>query len=517
MTKFNIPVLYLICSVIFSLGITVYAWRHPYGRATKSFAVAAFMSVLWMTGDIIERLGQNFAVQWVGQGVCFLGVCFLPVAMLVFICEYCGKNLSRKWIVLLCTIPAISWLTMITNPFHFLFYSKIDFIPFAPAKAEYGSYFWAIHLPYCYILSLVGFAAVLLERQKASPHFRPQISLLFVALCIPLTTNALGVFKLLGEATYTPLSFPVFFSLMAFAVFRYRFLKSNPIAYETVFQTITDGVIVLDLENVVTDINPAAAKSLGKSPKSIIGTSVEEAFAPWADLLAKYKDAPDAFDLNDEVELNLTGKQRFISISVTPLKNRKGTIDGRIFTLRDITDRKHYESTLETMAFYDPLTHLANRRKFHEEAARVLTESSDTGEKLALIYFDLNHFKAVNDTMGHAVGDELLKYVGARVSSILRAPNLLARLGGDEFAVLLYNCDKGNIDLVVNRILDNVQRPFKIGSHVLAAELSIGAAFYPEDGTTVTELLLRADTAMYQAKQRGGGLALFEISDQVKM
>ena len=198
-------------------------------------------------------------------------------------------------------------------------------------------------------------------------------------------------------------------------------------------------------------------------------------------MLAKYKDAPDALDLHDEIELELAGKQHFISVSVTPLKNRKGTLDGRIFMLRDITDRKHYESSLETMAFYDPLTRLANRRKFHEDAAGVLTANSGTGEKIALLYFDLNHFKVVNDTMGHAVCDELLKYVGARVSSTLREPNLIARLGGDEFAVLLYDCDKENIDLVVKRVLDNVQRPFKIGSHVLAADLSVGAAFYPEE------------------------------------
>lgn len=508
MPNFSVPVLYLIGSVIFTLYIAGYALRYPQGRATKSFAVAAFMSVLWMAGDVIERLSQNFAGQWAGQGVCFLGVCFLPVAMLVFIYEYCGKAVSRNWIILLCLVPTVSWLTMITNPFHFLFYSKIDFIPFATAKTEYGFYFWAIHLPYCYIMSLVGFATVLAERQKASSHFRPQISILFLALCIPMTINVLGVFKLLGAATYTPLSFPVFFSLMAFAVFRYRFLKSNPIAYETVFQTISDGVIVLDLENIVTDINPAAARSLGRPPKSIIGTSVEETFAPWKELLAKYKNAPDALDLQDEIELHLAGKQRFISVSVTPLKNRKGALDGRIFTLRDITDRKRYESSLETMAFNDPLTRLANRRKFHEEATKVLTQSIGTDEKLALLYFDLNHFKAVNDTMGHAVGDELLKYVGARVSSTLREPNLIARLGGDEFAVLLYDCDKGNIDLVVNRILDNVQRPFKIGGHILTADLSVGAAFYPENGTTVAELLQHADTAMYQAKQKGGGLAL---------
>lgn len=511
MTNFSFPVLYLIFSNIFSLYISVYALRNPQGRATKSFAVAAFTSVLWMTGDIIERLSDTFAGQWTGQGLCFLGVCFLPVAMLFFIYEYCGKTLSRKWVILLCIIPIISWLTMVTNPFHFLFYRQINFIPFAPAKTEYGLYFWMVHLPYCYILSLFGFATVLMERQKSSSHYRPQISILLFSLCIPLTINVLGVFNLLGEATYTSLSFPVFFSIMTFAVFRYRFLKSNPIAYETVFQTIRDGVIVLDLDNVITDINPAAAKSLGKSPKSIIGSSVEETFAPWETLLAKYKNATDLLDLYDEIELDLAGRHYFISVTVTPLKNRKGTIDGRIFTLRDITDRKHYESSLETMAFYDPLTRLANRRKFQQEAAGALSEGEKTNESIALLYFDLNHFKSVNDTMGHAVGDELLKHVAARISSVLRVPNLISRLGGDEFAVLLRECARENVDLPVKRILDSVQQPFQVGKHVLAASLSIGAAFYPEDGTSVTELLHHADAAMYQAKHKGGGLALFEI------
>jgi len=298
---------------------------------------------------------------------------------------------------------------------------------------------------------------------------------------------------------------------MTVALFRYRFLKSNPIAYETVFQTIRDGVIVLDLDNIITDINPAAAKSLGKSPKSIIGTSVEETFAPWEKLIAKYKDATDTLDLHDEIELEFSGRQLFISVTVTPLKNHRGTIDGRIFTLRDVTARKHYESSLETMAFYDPLTRLANRLRFQEEAARAISEAEMTDEKLALLYFDLNRFKSVNDTFGHAVGDELLKHIGARVSSVLRAPNLISRLGGDEFAVLLHDCDRGNIDLPVKRILDKVERPFQVGSHVLTTTLSIGAAFYPEDGTTVTELLHNADAAMYQAKHKGGGLALCEI------
>ena len=161
------------------------------------------------------------------------------------------------------------------------------------------------------------------------------------------------------------------------------------------------------------------------------------------------------------------------------------------------------------MAFYDPLTRLANRRKFLETADQALRDFS-INKKIALLYFDLNRFKAVNDTLGHHVGDELLKYVGQRVSSVLRAPNFIARLCGDEFAVLLHDCSRENISSIVSRILENVECPFRVGEHTLTAKLSIGAAFYPENGKSLNELLLQADEAMYQAKRNGGGLALYE-------
>jgi len=515
--EFNLPIIYLIFSIIFTLSLSVYALRRPQGRTTKSFIIACLTAVLWMTGEVVERLARGFAGKWTGQGICFVGVCFLPVVMLVFIYEYCGKTVSWKWIVILCIVPVISWLVMVTNPFHYFFFSRIEFLPLAAAKVEYGTYFWLIHLPYCYGLTMFGFATVILERQKASHHYRPQITLLFFALCIPLIINAMGIFKLFGEASHTPLGFPVSFSIMAYAVFRYRFLKSNPIAYETVFQTIQDGVIVLDLSNVVIDINPAAARSLGKTPKNIVGLKVEEAFAPWKNLIAEYRNTADSVDSYDEIELELAGKKHFISVSGLPLKNRQGAIDGRIFTLRDITDRKQHESSLEMLAFYDPLTHLANRRRFQQEAAKALAKSDQTNKSTGLLYFDLNRFKSVNDTMGHAVGDELLKYVAARVSSVLREPDLMCRLGGDEFAILLDDCNRENLDTVVNRILASVEQPFRVGKHIVAASLSIGAAFYPLDGSTVEELLQHADAAMYRAKHKGGGLSVRELTAELNM
>ena len=492
--RFNIQVIYLLLSIAASLFVCVYAWRHPKIRAARPFAAACFTSILWMTGDVIGRLGCVLEVQWFGEIVRHLGVQFLPVALLVFIYRYCGKQISRRTVVLLSVIPAVSWLVLLTNPWHLLFFSKIRLGEMNSLKFDYGYYFWSVVLPYGYGLMVIGFVTALLEINRASRQYRKQIYILCFALCVPFAVNFVGVFRLVSEFSYTSLSFPAFFIIMAIAVYRYHFLHSNLIAYETVFQKIRDGVIILDQNNIIVDINPAAAKGLDKIPKEIIGQSFEKAFAAWKNLVAK---CLHETDLYDEIELNCAENPRFISVSITPLTNADGKLNGRIFTLRDITDRRQYQLSLETLAFHDPLTRIANRRKFQEEVEIAL----EKGEQFAILFFDLNHFKSVNDTFGHETGDEFLKYVAARVASILRKPDLLARFGGDEFAALLHGCDEAGMEIVLERMLENVQRPFQIGEHTLIADLSIGTAYYPNNGANLNELLRHADSEMYCAKQ----------------
>ena len=496
--RFNFPVIYLTISIIISSFVCVYAWRHQQARGTRAFAAACFTSVLWMLGDVIGRLSYTLDGQWLGELVRHLGVASLPAALFVFICRYCGKDVTRKQIIMLCVVPCISWLILLTNSWHQLFFSKISLGVLNSLKFDYGYYFWFIYLPYNYTLMAIGFFTALFELNRASRHHRKQIFILLLSLCFPLAVNIVGVFRLISEFSYTSLSFPGFFMIMAVAIFRYHFLVSNPIAYKTVFQTLRDGVIVFDQNNTVMDVNPAAAKGLGQSTKKIIGQSFDKVFGHWENVKSKYQ---NHIDLYDEIELNMNGIPRFMSISITPLLNSNGTYNGRIFTIRDITTRKQHQMSLETLAFHDPLTRLANRRKFAEEVEIALEKANDSGENFAILYFDLNHFKLVNDTLGHETGDEFLKYVAARVASVLRKPDLLARVGGDEFVALLHKCDEAGMEVVLERLLENVRRPFKLGEHTLIADLSIGAAFYPENGTNLEELMRFADSEMYRAKQ----------------
>ncbi len=497
--RFNFTVIYLIISLVISSFICIYAWRHQQARGTRAFAVACFTTVLWMLGDVIGRLSYTLDGQWIGELVRYLGVAPLPVALLVFIYQYCGREISRRTIIRLSIIPCISWFVLLTNQQHLLFFSKTSLGVMNSLKFDYGYYFWLVYLPYSYALMAVGFLIVLFEFSRASSHHRKQIFILLISLCVPFAVNIAGTFRLVSEFSYTSLSFPAFFVIMSVAIFRYHFLVSNPIAYETVFKTIRDGVIIFDQNNTVMDINPAAAKGFGKTAKKIIGQSFDKAFEPWENVVSKYR---NQIDLYDEIELDVKGNRRFMSISITPLRGSSGKYNGRIFTIRDITAQKQQQISLETLAFHDPLTRLANRRKFAEEVKIALEKAEKNGETFAILYFDLNHFKQINDTMGHDTGDEFLKYVAARVASVLRKPDLLARFGGDEFVALLHDCDESDMKSVSKRLLENVHRPFKVGKHTLIADLSVGAAYYPQNGKTLEELLRRADAEMYQAKQK---------------
>lgn len=499
----NFPVIYLFVSIIVSIVMGIYAWRNPQTRGSRAFAAACLISSFWMLGDAVSRVSESVTGELIGEILKYAAVPILPLALLVFVYQYCGKKISLARIKWLLVIPVFSWLMMVTSSWHQLFFSVMQSGGASGMKVEYGYYFQLVHVPYSYGLMLVSFFTLLMEFSRASRHYRKQILLLLFSLCIPSIVNILVISKVIGN--FTPLSFPIFFTIMGYAIFRHQFLGSNPIAYETVFHTIRDGVLILDRHDIIRDINPSAAKGLEKHPAEIVGLHVREAFKEW-------QTAVEAYDKNPlkigEIEVFLFGQKRFLSVESTPLAARNDFSGGRIISIRDITNYHQYKLSLEALAFHDPLTRVANRRKFQEEVERAIEKSNNSDKTFAILYFDLNRFKLVNDTLGHETGDELLKYVAARVASILRKPDTLARLGGDEFAILLHNCDETGIEIVIERLLDNVTRPFKVGENTLIADLSIGSSVYPQHGKNLTELLRHADAEMYRAKQSGGGLAI---------
>jgi len=192
-------------------------------------------------------------------------------------------------------------------------------------------------------------------------------------------------------------------------------------------------------------------------------------------------------------------------LTISAVADESGQVRRYVGVFSDITYLKEHERELEEIALYDELTNLPNRRVLGERIERAIAASQQTKKYLAVIYIDLDGFKLVNDTHGHAVGDELLCAIAQRLASAVRSGDTVCRLGGDEFVVLLADLASSEAALPsVQRIVRTCAEPVLIESHSLHVSASVGVAFFHGHGSIGADLLLRqADQAMYQAKISG--------------
>ncbi|MFB2938209.1 diguanylate cyclase domain-containing protein [Aerosakkonemataceae cyanobacterium BLCC-F154] len=194
----------------------------------------------------------------------------------------------------------------------------------------------------------------------------------------------------------------------------------------------------------------------------------------------------------------------WISENASGLYNSEGKLIGYEGTVVDITERKRAEATIQYQAFHDLLTTLPNRALFNENLIISLQNAPSHQHKFAVMFLDLDRFKIINDTLGHAVGDRLLQDVAERLKSCLREGDMVARWGGDEFTILLSQINHADdAGKVAQRIIDALKLPFYLENQEINTSTSVGIAIYPEDGEDVDTLLKNADSALYEAKKNG--------------
>ena len=193
--------------------------------------------------------------------------------------------------------------------------------------------------------------------------------------------------------------------------------------------------------------------------------------------------------------------------SYSPIYDNNGDWDGAVVVYKDITERKKYEEKLKHLALHDYLTGLPNRNFFSKRLKEEMHRVEESKRTLAVFYLDVDKFKEINDTMGHDIGDELLKEFSKRVKACIRVEDLLARIGGDEFGILITNLhNRGKAIEIAERILTSLQSDWIIEKKAIKISASIGISFYSNDYEQDEKLLLKqADIALYRAKEKGRG------------
>ena len=201
-------------------------------------------------------------------------------------------------------------------------------------------------------------------------------------------------------------------------------------------------------------------------------------------------------------------------MSITSLKGLDGTVENYISISTDISKIKKTEDKLHNLAYYDLLTGIPNRTLFYERLERVLTRANDNKKAAALLFMDLDGFKVINDSLGHAAGDLLLKEVAVRIKSTIRKSDAVSRLGGDEFTVILENIDNHEyVKATAEAIIEKILLPYNIFGREITLGVSIGIALAPDDESTIEGLVRKADAAMYDAKESGKGRYSFSSKE----
>ena len=297
-------------------------------------------------------------------------------------------------------------------------------------------------------------------------------------------------------------------------------LRRSEERYRTIIEEIEEGYYEVDLAGNFTFVNDATCRQFGRSREELIGLNYRD-YVPKEDVKSIYKAWNGVFRTGEPVQafpftaIRKDRTQVFLENSISPLRNKLGKIIGFRSVSRDVTERKQFEQKLADMATHDSLTGLPNRTLLSDRLTMGLALSRRSGNRMAVMMLDLDKFKVINDTMGHDVGDQLLKSVGERLTNVTRRSDTVARMGGDEFVLVLPQiAQPTNAANLAQRILDVFREPFIFSGYKLSVTTSVGIAVYPDDGKEVEELLKNADTAMYWAKEQGRDAYKFYGSDE---
>jgi diguanylate cyclase (GGDEF)-like protein/PAS domain S-box-containing protein len=362
---------------------------------------------------------------------------------------------------------------------------------------------------------LAGFAAVQPAPEQQVQRSgtvigRVRLAIVLLAVFVPELVLARDLVRrdLIGLNTLTV---AVFVSTLVIAIGAFRLLRSLEARLSALILHSTDAIFLVDKFGRIAYASPSAARLWGRKAKALDGLSVLDAFVDEhrqaaARQLGNLLAMPRGATVPLEGRIRAEGGQIRVVEGVGQNLLEDENVRAIVVTMRDTTSRRELEQQLERRAFHDDLTGLANRALFVDRLEHALSRVSRDGDpKIAVLFIDLDDFKAVNDGMGHAAGDALIRGVADRIRSCVRPADTVARLGGDEFTVLVEDIPSvSHVTSLALRLLEVLQLPIEVNGVSLAVPASVGVSFAAID-STAESLLRDADIAMYSAKSQGKG------------
>lgn len=500
--------LYLFVAVILTQFLAAYFFSKGKNSYRKAFSVFILCVGVYLFGYLMIINSSNLQELIFWNQIQYLGLPFISVLWLTVALLYTKTiyTLSRRMTVVLFFVPVITFFMRLTNSWHHLFYMNWEVKQFFGCYSLYmeRGFWYFVHIFYtilCLFLTIIIY--YLGYRKKRSGYTRSQFMVYFFASLLPLIGIILILFiydKWIID--FTALIMPISILIIGYGIIKYDFLEIKALARETIFENSLDGMMILESGLRLIDYNKAAKDFFGALNISLDNYPIEHLFNREPKLLEILKS-----ETTQEFSVMIDGEKRFFEISSLPLGTLNDKKTKMFKSIRDITEKKKVQEKLTVLATTDSLSGLYNRAEFIKMAQRELSWAKRYNNKLSLLMIDLDLFKTINDTFGHAAGDEVIREMGNMIKTNFRKADFAGRLGGEEFAVLLKNTSLDEAKGAAKKFQEAVSRKKVIyGKQEISFTVSIGVAAISGDinnKSNIEDILKQADDALYKAKAKG--------------
>ena len=501
-----------------SVWIVIVTWRWRRAPGSKSLIILMIGEGWWTLCYALHLSTCIRPEPYFWSKLMFLGVVMVPAGFLVWASRYTKRDdwVNNRSVSLLLIEPILFNIIIWTDPWHGLFSGNYR------GTGVLGIAFW-VHSAYSYILLTIGGVMLLLNWLQVSYTYQKQAFLVLLGLPIAWLANVITIFRLtpIKDLDFSPFGFFATGAIFTYAQLRHHLFDLLPVARHAVLENMLDGVMVLNMEDRIIDLNNSAQEMLRINARDAMGRSAGSVLPAWQEAEAQSTQKKDV-----HIEFLTKGaEKRNIDLSTTDLRDRKNQPYGKLVMLRDITNIRRIENALRETnenlsqklteiealqiklkeeTIRDPLTGLYNRRFLQETLSREIAHANRASIPLSLAMIDLDRFKKINDTYGHAIGDLFLISLGNLLAQKTRSSDVSCRYGGEEFVIVM---PAASLEEAAQRI-EQLRVEFSaikidVGNGKICITLSAGVAGYPMHGDNDKSLLDAVDRALYAAKAAG--------------
>jgi len=432
--------LYLVLALISTQFLAAFFFSKGRTSYRKAFSALVLAICIYLSGYLMIINTSNLQEMIFWNQIQYLGLPFISVLWLMVALFYTKTIYPlRKWMVaLLFLVPVITFLVRLTNSWHHLFYLSFEarqLFGYYSLYMERG-YWYYVNISYTILCLLLTVIIYFWGHLKNKADYTKSNFLVFLfASLLPLIGIMLILFSYEKQSIdYTALIMPISLLIIGYGIIKYDFLEIRTLARETIFENNLVGMVVLGPGQRVVDFNNAAEKFFNALNITLDNYPIEHILSKEPKLLEIFNSK-----VTRDFSLVIEGEERFFEIDAVPLGNPHNGTDKMLKSIRDVTEVRKIQEKLKVLATIDSLSGLFNRAEFMNLAQKEFVWSKRQHKNFSLLMMDLDCFKAINDTFGHAAGDEVIREMGRLIMSNFRKTDIAGRIGGEEFALVLKN------------------------------------------------------------------------------